>query len=113
MTKLEKTPLASVVKAFIQTSFNNLLNNVLHTNHLKIIIPFLRMCYSYKLMDLLKRALLEILQEDWEFIKNDLAEEDMFLIFWYAYLLDIDDVFFDTVSLEQAKQLKSDHAYKI
>lgn len=113
MTKLLDTPFASTVKSSIQISFNNLMNNILHTNSLKIIIPFLRMCYTYGLIDLLKRALLQIIEQDWMFLKNDLTEEDMFFIFWYSYLTELDHDLTKAMTTEEMNELENKKRYEL
>lgn len=113
MMDLDCTSSTGMVKEFINKYFDEFLENILDTNYPKIITPFLRVCYFHSCHIHLRKALKHILKIDWDFLHKDLDDEDLSVIFWYSYLLDIDRLFFDTIAIEDAKKLENNEAYKL
>src|SRR5699024_12634202 len=85
-----KKILRKEVKQYLQRHHHRVINNVLRSGSSQIIIEFLRLCIAFELKNLVSRTLEKMLSNNGRIIRMRFNTDEIHIIFWYAYLVDID-----------------------
>lgn len=101
-----KKILRKEVKQYLQRHHPRVINNVLRSGSSQIIIEFLRLCIAFELKNLVSRTLEKMLSNNGRIIRMRFNTDEIHIIFWYAYLVDIDVRFLNEIGKHHKEKLE-------
>src|SRR5699024_11161012 len=108
-----KKILRKEVKQYLQRHHHRVINNVLRSGSSQIIIEFLRLCIAFELKNLVSRTLEKMLSNNGRIIRMRFNTDEIHIIFWYAYLVDIDVRFLNEIGKHHKEKLEKMSSVKV